>query len=80
MGFFYSSGTNEIFKDEYVFSNQCTGCRICIAKELCTDVSRSLSTLLTLIGTAEASSEHPLGTAIVKYAQKETGFHYFLLG
>jgi len=47
--------------------------RICIAKELCTDVSRSLSTLLTLIGTAEASSEHPLGTAIVKYAQKLLG-------
>ena len=47
--------------------------RICIVKELCTDLSKSFSTLLTLIGTAESSSEHPLGTAVVKYVHKVLG-------
>ncbi|XP_032878170.1 copper-transporting ATPase 2 isoform X2 [Amblyraja radiata] len=33
----------------------------------------SLKTLLAVVGTAEASSEHPLGSAITKYCKEELG-------
>ena len=38
--------------------------------QVCEDTFRSFYTLLFLMGTVEASSEHPLGAAIVKYMDK----------
>jgi len=50
---------------------------VTIVKEVCLDLALSFSTILSAIGTAESSSEHPLGTAIVKYATKIFGSKIF---
>jgi len=47
-----------------------TVARFVLLRELGSDLANSMSMILSLLGSSEASSEHPLGAAIVKFTQE----------